>query len=346
MITIKKIAKLANISVGTVDRILHNRGQVSQGNIDTVNAIIKEFGYKRNIYASNLAFNKKFRFAVLLPKFEDIEYWEAPFKGIKKAAEEFERFGVKIDYYYYKYSSTSFKKMAQKVLTQEFDGLLFSPVFYDESVIFLNECKKKNIPIVMIDSNIKEVEGLAYIGQDAYQSGFLGGKLISFGIPIPNHVLIMKITREIESTSVYLQRIKGFYSFFKENPELSNFNFSEISIKDSESNRLTKKMFEGINGVFVPNSRVHFVAKFIKENKVKNIRVVGYDLLKQNLEYLNEGYIDFLINQKPEDQGYLGINYLYKKLVLKEEVEITNYMPLEIIVKENAISSKDIKNTI
>ena len=30
------------------------------------------------------------------------------------------------------------------------------------------------------------------------------------------------------------------------------------------------------------------------------------------MEYLNEGYIDFLINQKPEEQGYLGINNLYK----------------------------------
>jgi LacI family transcriptional regulator len=107
-------------------------------------------------------------------------------------------------------------------------------------------------------------------------------------------------------------------------------------IKDSEYNTLSKDMFKDINSIFVPNSRVYIVAKFIKENNLKGIRVVGYDLLKNNLEYLNEGKIDFLINQKPEDQGYLGISHLYKKLVLKEEIKITNYIPLEIIVKENA----------
>ena len=117
---------------------------------------------------------------------------------------------------------------------------------------------------------------------------------------------------------------------------MSNYKFSEISIKDSEYDKLSKDMFKDINSVFVPNSRVYIVAKFIKVNNLKDIRVVGYDLLKDNLEYLNEGKIDFLINQKPEDQGYLGINHLYKKLVLKEEIEITNYIPLEIIVKENA----------
>jgi len=45
--------------------------------------------------------------------------------------------------------------------------------------------------------------------------------------------------------------------------------------------------------------------------------------------------IDFLINQRPEEQGYMGINYLYKKLVLQETVESTHYIPLEIILKEN-----------
>ncbi len=72
------------------------------------------------------------------------------------------------------------------------------------------------------------------------------------------------------------------------------------------------------------------MAKFIKENDLKDIRIVGYELLKQNLEYLNDGVIDFLIHQKPEDQGYMGITHLYKKSVLKEPVEDLHYMPLEI----------------
>ncbi len=261
--------------------------------------------------------------------------------GIKKAAEEFERFGIKMEYINYKYNSAAFKKIAQKVLEGEYDGLLFAPIFHDESVLFLKEFKKKNVPIVMIDSNISEIKGLNYIGQDAYQSGYLAGKLISFGVKSDNNVLIIKITREIETTSIYLQRIKGFQSFFEENKELSNYKFFEISIKDSEYKKLSKQMFNGINSIFVPNSRVYIVAKFIKENDLNDIRVVGYDLLKNNLEYLNDGKIDFLINQKPEDQGYLGISHLYKKLVLKEEIEITNYIPLEIIVKENAGTLKN-----
>lgn len=303
-----------------------------------MNAIIKEYGYKKNIFASNLAFNKKFKFAVLLPNNENIEYWQAPIVGIKKAAEELANFGVTIDYFYFEYNTISFGLIANKILKLDFNGLLFAPIFYKESVTFLNGFLKKNIPIVMIDSNIEKTEGIAYIGQDSFQSGCLGGKLISYGIKNNSNVLILEITRNVESTTrtnVYLQRIKGFYSYFKEKTCLPKFNIKEISIKHDSSNQLTINMFDGIDCVFIPNSRAYIVAKFIQENGLKNIHLVGYDLLKKNIEFLNNGTIAFLINQKPEDQGFLGINYLYKKVVLKEPVTDKHYMPLEIIVQEN-----------
>ncbi|WP_316632309.1 LacI family DNA-binding transcriptional regulator [uncultured Flavobacterium sp.] len=340
IITIKKIAELANVSPGTVDRIIHNRGQVTQENVDKVNAIIEQYGYKRNILASNLALNKKFHFAVFLPKYENLEYWKSQVSGIEKAAAEFSKFGIVLDYLFYDFGISSFKESAKKVLEHDCDGLLFAPVFYEESVRFLNEYEKKNIPVVMIDSNIKTNENHAYVGQDAFQSGYLAGRLISFAVRNERQVLIFKITREIESTSVYLQRIDGFYSFFKDHDELQNFKFSEVTIKDSGIDQLNLEMFSGVNSVFVPNSRAYIVARFLEQNNIKGVRIIGYDLLKDNIEYLNKGVIDFLINQRPEEQGYMGINHLYKKLVLQEPVEDTHYIPLEIILKENYFPAK------
>ena len=284
--------------------------------------------------ASNLALNKKFNFAVFLPKNSDLEYWDSPILGIKKAEEELKKFGVTLEYYYYSYNSASFKKTAAKLLEQKYDGLLFAPIFYKESLLFLTKCKNKDIPIVMIDSNIKEVDSLAYIGQDAFQSGYLAGRLVSFDYSKKINVLIIKITREIESTSVYLQRIRGFYSFFEDHKEFFDINFSEINLKDSKK-QLNIEMFEGITTIFIPNSRSYIIAKFLQQNGLNSVRIIGYDLLKENVTYLKEGIINFLINQKPEQQGYLGIEHLYKKVVLKENVEKTFYMPLEIILKEN-----------
>lgn len=277
---------------------------------------------------------------VFLPKYENIEYWKSQINGIEKAAIEFGKFGVVLDYFFYDFNEASFKKAVEKVLDYDCDGLLFAPIFYEESIRFLNEYEKKNIPVVMIDSNISNNEQHAYVGQDAFQSGYLAGRLISFAVNNERQVLIFKITREIESTSVYLQRIDGFYSFFKDHNELTNFKFSEVTIKDSGIDQLSLEIFSGINSVFVPNSRAYIVARFLEQNNIKGVRIIGYDLLKENIEYLNKGIIDFLINQRPEEQGYMGINHLYRKLVLQETVENTNYIPLEIILKENYFPAK------
>lgn len=318
-----------------MDRIIHNRGQVSQENIDKVNAIIEKHGFKRNIFASNLASNKKCKIAVFLPKFEKLEYWESQLNGVKKAGEDFGKFGIELHYFLYDFDSMSFQRMFSKVLDFECDGLLFSPIFHEESLVFLEDYKKKDIPVVMIDSDIKDKVGHYYIGQDAFKSGYLAGRLISFAVKNERNVLIVKIAREIDSTSVYLQRIKGFYTFFEEHPELTNFSFSEITIKDSDVSQLTLEMFKNISSIFVPNSRAYIVAQFLEQQNIKGVRIIGYDLLKENIVYLNSGIIDFLINQKPEEQGYTGINYLYKKIILQENLDATHFMPLDIIVKEN-----------
>lgn len=287
-----------------------------------------------------MALNKKFRFAVFLPKYDDLEYWKSQISGVEKAAAEFGKFGVVLDYFFYDFNKESFQKQIKNVLNFDCDGLLFAPIFYEDSIRFLKEYQKKNIPIVMIDSNISEETEHAYVGQNAFQSGYLAGRLISFAVKNERKVLVFKIAREIESTSVYLQRIDGFYSYFKDHDELTNFKFSEITIKDSGADQLHLDMFKDIHSVFVPNSRAYIVARFLEKNDIKGVRIIGFDLLEENVEYLNKGVIDFLINQRPEEQGYLGINYLYKKLVLKETVENTQYIPLEIILKENYFPSK------
>lgn len=326
---------MADVSEGTVDRIIHNRGQVSQANIDKVNAIINEYGYKKNIFASNLAFNKKFTFAVLLPKSDGIEFWKMPLEGIKRAEKDYSNFGVLIDYYFYDYNAKSFSNEANKLLVKNYDGLLFAPVFFNESELFLDKCKSKKLKTVLIDSTIYDNNEIAFTGQNASQSGLIAGKLSSLNFNRGNTILIIKITREIETTSVYLQRIKGFYSFFKDKEKFSNVILKEIDIKDSEKDKLNLEMFENVSSVFIPNSRSYIVAGFLKTNAMEAINVVGYDLLDKNISYLKEGYIDFLMNQKPDQQGFLGIEYLYKTIVLKEKVETLQNVPVEIVIKES-----------
>ena len=67
---------------------------------------------------------------------------------------------------------------------------------------------------------------------------------------------------------------------------------------------------------------------------MNKIPVIGYNLIKKNVEYLKDGYIDFLINEKPEVQGYKAIYELYRSVVLGEEIQKSFMMPIDIITSE------------
>ena len=61
-IRIKDIAALSGVSVGTVDRVLHNRPNVSKPAREKVEKALKEMNYQPNMYASALAYNRSYIF--------------------------------------------------------------------------------------------------------------------------------------------------------------------------------------------------------------------------------------------------------------------------------------------
>lgn len=88
-IRIKDIARLADVSVGTVDRVLHGRTGVSETSRKRVEEILKQLDYQPNMYASALASNKKYQFVCLFPQHKEGEYWTDVEAGIKRAVETF-----------------------------------------------------------------------------------------------------------------------------------------------------------------------------------------------------------------------------------------------------------------
>ena len=65
-IRIVDIAKMAGVSVGTVDRVIHNRGRVSEENKKKVQAILEMVHYQPNLMARSLASKKQYHFVAII----------------------------------------------------------------------------------------------------------------------------------------------------------------------------------------------------------------------------------------------------------------------------------------
>src|SRR5690606_29528545 len=100
-IRIKDIAKLAGVSVGTVDRVLHERGKVSDDALKKVLATLKEIDYKPNLIARTLGSNKSFNIAVLIPDPSMDDYWKQSVLGVEQAEGEWSQYDIHIKSYYF-----------------------------------------------------------------------------------------------------------------------------------------------------------------------------------------------------------------------------------------------------
>jgi len=65
------------------------------------------------------------------------------------------------------------------------------------------------------------------------------------------------------------------------------------------------------------------------------VQIMGYDMVPKNAECVRQGSISFLIAQHGYMQGYECVESLFDAIVLKKEVEPVNYMPIELLTKEN-----------
>jgi LacI family transcriptional regulator len=339
-IRIIDIAKKAGVSIGTVDRVLHDRSEVSTETKEKILRILKEFDYRPNILARTLASKKVIRFASLTPWFANKDsYWSKPQEGIEKALEQIKQFGVSLSQFYYKMDdNNSFNAEAKRILELSPDGVLLAPSAKREALLFTQALVEKKIPYVFIDSTLKEATPISFIVQNSFQSGYLAAKMLDYGIKEQSTILLVHITRDLDNVNHLVLREKGFMSYFEIKKDRGH-QIIKIEVA-GDDNELNDKLLENgialtaIDAVFITNSKVHHVVECFK-SLTKGPKIIGYDLIPRNIELLNAGKIDFLICQKPEKQGFVATNLLFDHIVKKEQVSPENYTPIDIITKEN-----------
>lgn len=323
--------------------MIHNRGEVSKATRDKILTIIEEMEYQPNLLASALASKKTFSFALLLPEPVSSEsYWNKPMIGVRKAFQEIHQYGVNISAHLFKQSDPStFIKETEVILENNPEGVVLAPFFLRESKEFIAELKKREIPYVFIDSNIKDSPKLSFIGQNSFQAGMLAARLLDYSIPDGSSILVLHFAKERDNMNHLVQREKGFYEYFSTIRPSGNKSLITLEIADPDDQACLQKIIEQlqsntqIKGIFVTNSQVYYLGRMLEQIQIKGIRVIGHDLIRENIGFLNKGIVDFLICQRPEEQGYNAILTLFDHLVLKKEVKNENYTSIDIITKEN-----------
>jgi len=343
-IRIKDIAERAGVSVGTVDRVLHHRPNVSKSAREKVEKALREVEYRPNMYASALASNRRYSFCLIMPKHSSEAYWEEIEEGAKAAIDFRRDFHVSMKTLFYnRFEPETFVKAAQSCLAAEHHGVIVVPNKLDVTRQFTDQLHDKQVPFILLDSYMPDLKPLSFYGQDSFSSGYFAARMLMLVAQKETEIMLMKQMRNGNVASKQQEnRETGFRHYMRDH--FPDVKITEVNLPlDMDGDR---EQYDNILETFFTthphvhhcitfNSKAHLVGEFLLRSNRRNVQIMGYDMVEKNAECVRQGSISFLIAQHGYMQGYACVETLFEAIVLKKEVQPVNYMPIEILTKEN-----------
>ena len=195
-ITIKDIAAFAGVSAGTVDRVLHNRPNVSAKAREKVEKALKEQNYQPNVYASALAYNRSYHFSLVLPKHEQVAYWEEIEQGVRMEVETRKDFNISVDMFYYRrFEDSSFVEQTEQCLANNPDGVVLVPVDLELTPSSPTNCMPATFRLYCSIRICPTSSHCHSLGRDSFCVGYFAARMLMLIASHDKEIALMKITK-------------------------------------------------------------------------------------------------------------------------------------------------------
>lgn len=329
MVTMKDVARDANVAVGTVSKVINGQ-YVSEKNREKVEASIKKLGYQINYYARGLKTQRTYTVAVIVPEilnpfFAEWVYYieQALYKqGYKMLLCNTQGTDEKEEYYF---------KMASQ---NKVDGIIC--ISYRNAESYVHE----DIPIISLDRHFEK--RVSCICSDNYHGGEVAAQqMISTG---SRHLLYMRSGSKISGET--MKRGLGFSDYCQSEgvdcevldlgDERELFENRKSNMENAIYQFLTANRINGklrYDGIYASTDWLALIV--LDQMKQIGIRVpeetqlVGHD----GLRWMNRGdYMLSTIVQPIEEMAEKSVELILKK-IQGEEIDIFTMLPITFVAK-------------
>jgi len=336
IVTINDVAEAAGVGKGTVDRVLHNRGRVSEETRKRVLKCIEELGYKPNTAARMLAKRRIYKIAVIYHN-KEIEFWRQVEEGVIEAAEEYKQMGIVVDQFILPQIDIDGQlALIDQVIERKYDGLAIVPYCSPKISEALSRAAAKKIQVITFN-NDEECGRACYVGQDLLQSGRTAGKLMGMiAEPDSRYAVFLPI---VEGMSALYNRYIGFREVLDANrKDMKLIGVFSCAQEGEQAYEKAKALIqrEKVDAIYASNGIVANIAQAVEDlGYSQKIKLVGHDLTDFVVKYIESGTINVSIGQEAKKQGYIAVEKLCRNLLMDEEITGDVYTKIVVTVKEN-----------
>lgn len=329
-VTLKEIAAAAGVSIGTVDRALHNRGRVNPQVAERIRTIAKQLNYHTNKVAQSLAIrSKNIKIAIVLHIAQN-DFFDEVIQGIQKASNEIYDFGVTTEIFRCQdFDADDQLRQIDLAVNWGANAIVLVPIGDQKIVQRLQQLHEQEIPVVFLTALLQDAPCFSAVHCDYARSGRIGGQLLHLVSGGKGNVLAFSPSFSMLG---HRQRMEAFVNYLAENcvnlylikvTELPNDSFDDYHI----TSEILKAYPQADCIIYCGSTRAGL--KAIREAG-RPIHSVFYDFTPATREGMLSGMIDASIVQTPLEQGYRSVMILFDYL-------ISNIKPEEHILVENKI---------
>lgn len=341
-ITIKEIAQISGVSVGTVDRVLHNRGKVKKEKAELVLEICRREGYEPNLLARAMMMRKKnLRVAVIINNPGKNLFSEQVKDGLEAVLKEWKDYNVAFEYFYlYDKGAEEELEYLEQISRDEtgYDGLIIKPVNDQRIGTQLADMQNNGMPIVTCTSNLDGFEPLCFVGQNLVKEGRMAANMLLKCIPDIHEVAILSIKKIIFAR---IQRSDSFTKYLKQARKdicvHKMIEYQETAEEVYAQTLETLQAYPKTEALYAHTRHLGAVHQAVLEQKrEKDLVVFSFGSKEYLKEYIQAGKITFAIEETSYGHGYYAgreiLNYL---LTGKLPEEKNHYIPSNILIEES-----------
>lgn len=313
---IKDIARALGISIGTVDRALHERTGVSLKTKARVLQMAEQLGYKPNLAAQALKLNRRIEIAVVLPK--QISHFFDPLRaGIRAAADATVGLHVKVTFYEYPRLGQGDVELLEARMKEKYDGIIFTPGNPRKLDPIIHRLTAHGTAMLCVASDAPGSGRIGLVSAHAYTSGALAAELLAHKLYRKAHVAT--ITGEL-TTLDHAEKLRGFAATLAMlAPHLSLLPAVESHERPREAYRQTLALLQGDTkpqGLYISTANSVPVLQALEEQGLLGkVQVVTTDLFQELVPLIETGQILATLYQRPFTQGKVAFESLLTYLL-------------------------------
>ncbi|MFC4402220.1 sugar-binding protein [Gracilibacillus xinjiangensis] len=270
----------------------------------------------------------------------DHDYWRLVGEGGKDTEEKYDVF---VEYTGPRRSNPEEQlELLDIAIKSKVDGIIVQAL-NDNFLPMINKAVNEGIPVITIDTDAPDSRRSTYIGTDNYEAGRLAGKTL---VEDTNGEATVGIVTGSFDNAHHQLRVQGFREMVKQEEGIKIVAIEESNITRVTAEEKTHQMlkeFPEIDALYGTSALDGVgMAQAMESLHLKNdeMYLIAFDILPENVELMEQGIIDVLIEQKPYEMGYHSIE-LMLDLMKDKPVKDTYYTDVNVVRVQDLIKKRD-----